>query len=368
MNLQRRAIILGTAAAGMMKANQSEPVTTAVIGTGNRGSYLLSGVLAQTNAKVAAVCDNKPDRLDKAASAAAKDNPATYADWRRVIDRKDIQAVFVATPPHLHAEMAMAALQAGKHVYCEKPVGVTAEQVRALVKVAKASKTVFVAGQQLRTMKLYSEAVRKIREGVIGEVRGVKAQRHATEDLAHDGSSGDWYFDVTKSGGYLIEQSVHNLDLCNWVVGSRPARACGLGDIQYYKNQPPGRSIFDCGTLTYEYESGVKLSFTQNAFHPRTMPGGGQYIYVYGTKGAVDLMPSPMLHTMGKAGQSSVLVEKQVEAQHAHITAFYDCIVKGGASPADVTVGATAALTAILGHEAMVKQSMVKWSDLGVEL
>ncbi|MBK5294341.1 MAG: Gfo/Idh/MocA family oxidoreductase [Acidobacteriia bacterium] len=369
MNLQRRTFLLGSAAAGGLASAQSaDRIPTAVIGTGNRGSYLLSGVLEQPNAKVAAVCDNKPDRLDKAATAAAKDNPATYADWRKIIDRKDIDAVFIATPPHLHSEMAIAALRAGKHVYCEKPVGVTAAQVRDLVKAARASKTVFVSGQQMRSYKQMGESVRRIREGAIGDVIWVKAQRHATADLAHDGSSGDWYFDVSKSGGYLIEQSVHNLDACNWVIGSRPSRACGFGGTQMYKNDPPGRTIFDCASLTYEYVNGVKLSFTQNVFHPRTLPFGNQYVYVYGTKGAVDLLTAAMLHPLGRDGQPSVLAEKQEESRHAHITAFYDCITKGAPSPADITVGATAALTAILGHEAMVKQTVVNWSDLGVDL
>ena len=75
----------------------------------------------------------------------------------------------------------------------------------------------------------------------------VKAQRHASSDLKHDGSSGDWFFDVNKGGGYLIEQSVHNLDACNWVIGAHPTRACGFGGILLYKNDPPGRTIFDCG-------------------------------------------------------------------------------------------------------------------------
>ncbi|MBI5083275.1 MAG: Gfo/Idh/MocA family oxidoreductase [Acidobacteria bacterium] len=369
MKLQRRDFMLASAAVGgVARAQTAERIATAVIGTGNRGSYLLSGVLEQPEAKVAAVCDIKPDRLDKAASAAAKDSPATYNDWRRVIDRKDIGAVFIATPPHLHAEMAMAALAAGKHVYCEKPVGVTAAQVGALVKAAKGAKTVFVSGQQLRSGKQLGEAVRRIREGAIGDVMWVKAQRHATADLPHDGTSGDWYFDVAKSGGYLIEQSVHNLDACNWVIGSRPVRACGFGGTQLYKNDPPGRTIFDCASLTYEYQNGVKLSFTQNVFHPRTMPSGGQYIHVYGTKGAVDLMSTATLYPLGKEGQPSVLAEKREESRHAHIMAFYEAITKGTPVPAGIEVGATAALTAILGHEAMVRQTVVNWSDLGVEV
>ena len=367
--MNRRIFLAGSAAVqGAFAQPANNRVGTAVIGVGNRGSYLLGAVMKQPEAQVVAICDNKPDCLDKAATAAARFNPATTSDWRKVLDRKDVEAVYIATPPHLHAEMAAAALRAGKHVYCEKPVGVTAAQVRELVKVAKSSKTVFVSGQQMRSFKQIGEAVRKIREGAIGDVIWVKAQRHGSADLPHDSSSADWYFDVSKSGGYLIEMSVHNLDACNWAIGSRPVRACGFGGIQLYKNDPPGRSILDCGSLTYEYANGVQMSFTQNVFHPRTLPVGDQTIYVYGTKGAVDLLGGAMLHPLARGGQASVLAAKQAEEPDAHITAFYASITKGAPSPADITVGATAALTAILGHEAMMRKAVVNWSDLGVEI
>jgi predicted dehydrogenase len=366
--VNRRAFLLGSAAAAAAAAQSpQQPVGTGMIGVGNRGSYLLQGVLAQPNAKVLALCDIKPDRLDKAATAAGRDNPATLNDWRRLIDRKDIDAVFIATPPDLHSEMAVAALKAGKNVYCEKPIGITPAQVRAVIDAAKKSNKVFVPGQQLRSIKEYVEAVRKIREGVIGDVIMVKAQRHATADLAHDGSSGDWYFDVNRSGGYLIEQSVHNLDLCNWAIGAHPTRACGFGAIVMYKNDPPGRTIFDCGTLSYDYPGGVKMSFTQNVFHPRALPNGNQYIYVYGTKGAVDLMGSPMLYMAGER-QGTPLVEKGPPDEHAHIAAFYTAVANGGKLPADITIGATAALTAILGHQAMTKQQVVDWHSMGVDI
>lgn len=367
--MDRRQLILGAAAAIPAARGQSSgPIATAVIGTGNRGSHLLLGVLEQSGVKVAALCDIKPDRLDKAATAAARDNPTTYSDWRRIIDRKDIQAVFIATPPHLHAEMAAAALQAGKHVYCEKPVGVTAAQVRALLEAGRNSRQVFVSGQQLRSYRLLNEAIRKIREGIIGEVIMVKAQRHATRDLDHHGSSGDWYFDVTKSGGYLIEQSVHNLDLCNWVIGAHPTRANGFGATLLYKDDPPGRTIFDCGTLSFDYPGGIKMSFTQNVFHPAGMPGGGQYVHVFGTKGAIDLLYAVTMYPLERGGKPVVLAEKQQEDQHAHIAAFYNSIRTGAPSPAGLRVGAEAALTSILGHEAMVGGKTVNWSDLGVTL
>jgi len=366
MAVDRRFFLFGPALAA--HAFQSEkPVNTAMIGTGNRGSFLLQGVLRQPAAKVLALCDIKPDRLDKAASAAAKDNPATYSDCQKVIERKDVDAVFIATPPYLHSEMAIQAIKTGKHVYCEKPLGVTASQVRALLDADKGSNKVFIAGQQLRSQKQLGETVRKISEGVIGDVIRVKAQRHAAADLAHDGTSGDWYFDVTKSGGYLIEQSVHNLDLCNWVIGSHPLRACGFGAIVLYKNDPPGRTIFDCGSITYDYPNGVKMSFTQNVFHPASMPHGNQYAYVYGSKGAVDLMTGTM-YPAGRSVQPVVLAPKQREDEFAHIAAFYESIVNGAPPPVDIKGGATAALTAILGHEAMVQERVVKWSDFSIDL
>jgi len=375
MNLHRRSFLLGSAAAARAVFGQtSEKVRTAMIGTGNRGSYLLQGVLQRPNAQVVALCDIKPDRLDKAATAAARDNPTTTPDWRRIIDRKDIDAVFIATPPYLHSEMAVAALKSGKNVYCEKPIGVTPAQVKAVVDAARSSQSIFTAGQQLRSQRLLAEAVGKIHEGIIGDVISIKAQRHANADLPHDGSSGDWYFDDSKSGGYLVEQSVHNLDLCNWVIGEHPLRAMGLGAIAFYKDDPPGRSIFDSGSLTYDYPKGILMSFTQNVFHPRGMPSGGQYIYVYGTKGAVDLMGGiPTMYPLGHGGSPVTLAEKAPDEKapddpHAHTVKFYECITANGKNPADITIGATAALTAILGHDAMTKEKVIRWDDLGVKL
>ncbi len=367
MKVNRRMFLLGSAAATQAFSQSERTVNTAMIGVGNRGSYLLQAVLHQPNAKVVALCDIKPDRLDRAATAAARDNPATTADWRRIIDRNDVEAVFIATPPYLHSEMAIAALKAGKNVYCEKPIGITPEQVRALVEAARHSNKVFVPGQQLRSMKHLVEAVGKIHDGIIGDVIMVKAQRHAPADLAHDGSSGDWYFDMSKGGGYLIEQSVHNLDLCNWAINAHPTRAAGFGGILLYKNDPPGRTIFDCGSITYDYPGGVLMSFTQNVFHPASMPNGGQYVYVYGTKGAADLMQG-MMYPREKGARPSVLAEKTQEDQYAHQEAFFDAVVNGTKPPVDIKIGAEAALTAILGTEAMVKQKVVTWSDMGVEI
>jgi myo-inositol 2-dehydrogenase/D-chiro-inositol 1-dehydrogenase len=367
----RRHFLFGSVAAALHRPvfgqAGGETVGTGMIGVGNRGSYLLRTVLEQPGVKVVAVCDIKPDRLDKAASLAAKDKPATFRDYHELLARKDVEAVFIATPCDLHVEMAIAALRAGKHVYCEKPVGVTPESIRELLKVARNAKTVFQVGLQRRSGARLQKIIAKIHEGVLGKVIYVKAQRHGSDDLAHDGPSADWFFFAKRSGDLITENSVHNLDVCNWAINSRPERAAGFGGTLLWVNDPPGRTNMDGYTLSYEYANGVKLSYTQVAFHPRGLPFGGQHTFVYGTEGAVDL-ETATYYSRARDAKPVVLAERTEENPAAHIQAFYECIRTGKKPVVDVVVGATATLTSILGREAIYRKKVLTWQELGVDI
>ncbi|MCW5977559.1 MAG: Gfo/Idh/MocA family oxidoreductase [Bryobacteraceae bacterium] len=361
------------AAAGLSKAALGQTaagaIRTGMIGVGNRGYYLMESVLRQPNAKVTAICDIKPDRLDKAATTAADHKPFTTTDYKKLLERDDVDAVYIATPCDLHVEMAIAALEAGKHVYCEKPVGIEARSIGKLVKVAKASKQVFQVGQQMRAVTRLRQTIEKIHQGEAGDVVMVKAQRHAGDDLDHNGPSADWFFNASRSGDVLVEMSVHNLDVCNWVINSLPERAAGFGGALVWKNDPPGRTNMDGYTLSYEYGNGVKLSYTQVFFHPRDLPGGGQYTYVYTTTGAVDLDTATYYPRERKPGnRTRVLTEPVKEDRDAAIKAFYESIRTGKEPPADIVVGATGALTAILGREAIYQKKVMEWRNFGVEL
>ncbi|HEU0138681.1 MAG TPA: Gfo/Idh/MocA family oxidoreductase [Bryobacteraceae bacterium] len=341
---------------------------TAMIGTGNRGSYLLKTVLQEPRARVAAVCDIKPDRLDTAATTAARDKPATFTDYRKLLERKDVEAVFIAAPCDLHVEMAMAALRAGKHVYCEKPLGVTPESINDLLQVARSSTTVFMVGHQRRSDERLQKGVARIHEGILGRPVMMKAQRHSAGDFAHDGPSADWIFDAKRSGDVIVENAVHNLDVCNWAVNSRPERAAGFGGTLLWVNQPPGRTTTDGYTLSYEYANAVELSFTQVAFHPAGLPSGGQQTFVYGTEGAVDL-EAATYYPRARGAKPQVLAEPfRGNREARHIGIFYDCIRTGRKPEVDIVVGATAALTAILGREAYRRKKVVTWKELGVEV
>lgn len=364
---------MGMSGAALLRAQGGDTVTVGHIGVGNRGAYLVGQVLQNPNVKVAAICDIKPDRLDKAATAAARDNPQTFTDYRKLLERKDLNAVFIASPCDLHVEMAIAALKAGKHVYCEKPAGINADSIRELVKVAKASKTVFQIGQQMRSDARLQKAIARLRDGVAGEIIMVKAQRHAGDDLAHEGPSADWFFNAKRSGDVIVEMAVHNLDACNWAIGSHPERAGGFGGTLLWKNDPPGRTNMDGYTLSYEYPNNVKMSFTQVFFHPRGLPNNGQYFYVYGTKGAVDLSTATFYPR--EKGNPEVLVEAEAQGQQRqrgrlepHISAFFECVRTGKKPPAGIVEAATGALTAILGREAIYQKKVMNWQDFRVDV
>jgi predicted dehydrogenase len=346
---------------------QGAVVRTAMIGVGNRGSYLLRTVLQQPDVKVTALCDIKPDRLDKAATAAAKHNPATTNDYRKLLERSDVDAVYIATPCDLHAEMAIAAIKAGKHVYCEKPVGINPQSIRELVKAVKGSNKVFQAGQQMRSDARLRQTIARIHEGVAGKIIMVKAQRHAGDDLAHDGPSADWFFNAKRSGDVLVEMAVHNIDVCNWVIDSRPDRASGFGGTLLWVNDPPGRTNMDGYTLSYDYANGVKLSFTQVFFHPNGMPGGGQYFYAYGTKGAVDVMNSTY-YPRERGAKPEALVPPIKSEGDLHIAAFFESVRTGKPNPADINISARAALTAVMGRDAIYSKTVKTWSEMNVEV
>jgi myo-inositol 2-dehydrogenase / D-chiro-inositol 1-dehydrogenase len=371
-SVTRRHVFLGTlaaAAVSKVQAQESE-IRVAFIGTGGRGGSLIRSTLAQPAAKVMAVCDLKGDRLDRAATTTARDKPKTTRDWKEVLSMADVDAVYIATPCDLHVEMSIAALQAGKHVYCEKPIGIQPAEIGRLLEVARKSSKVFVTGQQMRSLTYRAALVEKIREGLLGEVMMVKAQRHSSDDLNHKGGSSDWFFDASRSGDVLVEQSVHNLDQINWLIGSRPAFASGFGGVMKWKDQPPGRSSMDGYTLSYEYLNGVKVSYTNVFFHPAGLPGGGAYTYIYGTKGALDC-DSCLFYPEARGAQPIEAAKKPEPRENMdqkHVQAFLDQIRGKGKAPAGIEEGATGALTAILGREAIYNKRVMRWVDLGVNI
>ena len=202
----------------------------AKLGVGIIGCGMISGnhfhaLSKLTTAEVRAVCDIDAAKLRKAME---EQHTEGHADWRELIRRGDIDAVHICVPHYLHAEMSIAALRAGKHVLCEKPMGVSLAEAKAMEDAARESgKTLTVCFQNR-----YNGASRRMKEviagGALGRMLGGSAfvtWNRAEPYYRDSGWRGRW---DTEGGSVLINQAVHTLDLLRWLAGGLELRGCTM--------------------------------------------------------------------------------------------------------------------------------------------
>lgn len=335
-------------------------VRVAFIGVGTRGSFLLKHMLTVPGITVVAICDIDPVRLKAGidAATAAGNHPEAYTEYRKVLDRKDIDAVVIATPVDLHKEMAIAALEVGKNVYCEKPMAFDVEQCRMVTTAAANAKGVFQQGFQLRFDPRTAASMKFIHEGGLGKVVFLQSFRH-TDDLPRGTA---WYFDRTRSGDNIVEQACHIIDLMVWAVGTHPIRAFGSGGVSVYKNVPPGRTTMDNYIVVYEFPNDVRFEFSHIFFDP---PGfSGIKERVFGSKGAIDLATATWTE-LGKKGEHKLEVpESDKDSTYLSLASFIDN-AKGHKTPLNNAESSQmSTMTAMLGRKAIYERRVVEWSEL----
>ena len=160
----------------------SDAVPYGMIGTGTEGCTLLSFLATIPEGRCLATCDIYPPNLKKGVETIGN-NPQTYVDYRQLLDRKDIDAVLICTPLHLHAQMTIDALHAGKHVFVEKSMFFKEEEGEQIRKAAVAHpKQVLQVGLQRRSSILYNVAMEMIRKGALGKITFVQAHWHRNSD------------------------------------------------------------------------------------------------------------------------------------------------------------------------------------------
>ena len=186
-SLSRRGFIgSATAAAGAFSivapgavrgSQANSKISVGLIGSGGRGSYDAKYVHADPRARVTALCDVFDDRLEESARTIGTQNPKTYKDFEKLLASPDIDAIIIATPPFEHPRMFEAAVEAKKHIYCEKPMGVDFPGVQRALRAARKadkSKTISVGFQQ-RYGPVYLEAFKRLKNGEIGELGTARA-------------------------------------------------------------------------------------------------------------------------------------------------------------------------------------------------
>ncbi len=381
----RRGFLKGAAAvaaSAALPAAQVTPLRMGMIGVGKRGGAHLGKFVESPEFTIRAVCDIDPAARDRAQSTARVEAPNSFADYNELLGQADVDAVLIATPCHLHAEMAAAALDAGKHVFCEKPLGINPDQVKLVLEAARRADTVFQIGLQSRSARHMREAVDQIQQhGLIGKPLVIKAQRHSTParpGARSDGGSGQqrrfpgWYNDVKLSGDLIVENSVHNLDVCNWLAGSHPVSAFGHGKRYLPEPMPAGTVMMDGFSVEYVYDNDMHLDFSQLYFHPRTLKKlpNGMWFIVYGETGAIELDYRSWTHyeMYGDAEPAVHKADEGVDLTDAAHDDFVRAIRENREPRAGIETAVISALTGIMGREAIYGRRMVTWDEMGVAI
>jgi predicted dehydrogenase len=265
------------------------PINCAVIGLGIQGRELIASLSRVAGANVAAICDTYEPFLRRAGEGAPK--AAGVKDYRAVLDRKDVPAVFVATPTHLHREIVTAALQAGKHVYCESPMAHTLEEARAIARAGSAAaaggRQFFQVGQQYRDNPQHHHVEKFIRTGVLNRYVGGRGQWHRKSSWRRAAPTSErerainWRLDPALSAGLLGEVGIHGLDVANWFLKKLPVAVSGWSAIRVWTED--GRKVADTAQCTLEYDDGSRYSYSAtlgNSFE-------GSYELFFGSDSAV---------------------------------------------------------------------------------
>jgi len=292
------ASVLG--AAGGVPPNSR--INVGCIGVGPQGRGVMGGILAQADARVVALCDPFKANLTKAVEQVSQkyqgEAPATFADYRELLARQDIDAVLIATPDHWHVPVAMAAARAGKDMYLEKPMGLTVAEDVALRKLMQEKKRIFQFGTQQRSSREFRTACELVRNGKIGQLKQINVWSSASrpggptapieppEGLDYerwlgpaprtpytDGKAADtktswktWWFNYDYALGFIAGWGVHPLDIALWgypEMMSGPMEIEGQGVIP--KEGACNTSV--AWEVNFKFATGVKMRFRGTRNH-----------------------------------------------------------------------------------------------------
>ena len=283
------------------------PLRLAVIGCGGRGRGAIDDSLTiNSGVTLVAAADLQLENCQRLFAGVSKAHPdkvdakttklySGLDGYKQVLDDPDVDVVLLTTSPGFRPLMVQAAVQAGKHVFAEKPVCIDAAGYRACKAshdLAEQNKTAIVTGTQYRRQVNYIAAVEQIRRGAIGEIVNITA-RYCTGGIWYrprkEGMSDteyqltNWMHFIWLSGDQICEQAVHNIDTFNWVMGENPLSAYASGGRF---TRPTDSEMWDSMSVAYEYPNGRTVSFMC-----RQIPGsqGLNDNVIYGTEGTCQI-------------------------------------------------------------------------------
>ena len=367
--------------AGAKEPAPSDRILIGCIGVGNQGEGNLGKHLAHT----IAVCEVDSERLAAAKGRVEKANGkpcAAYADYRRLLENKDIDAVVVTTPDHWHARITVDACAAGKDVYCEKPLSLTVADGQAMVKAARAGNRIVQTGSQQRSEAHFRLACELVRSGRIGKVHtvragisGVNLRGSVTPDcdpppeLDYDFWLGpapkrpynpqhvhyNFRFFWDYSGGQMTNWGAHHLDIAQWGLGMDESGPVSIeGKARYEKDHL--YEVPEWYEVVYQYASGVKMICGQGQRGGTTFEGDKGTIHV--DRKGLESNPPEL------AQQALSAPDVHLTVSDNHHTNWLDCIKTRKLPICDVAIGHRSATVCHLGNIAIRTGRPIRWDPL----
>jgi len=375
--ITRRQALTGAAAPLLVKSRTafgsqaSSAVSFGIIGTGGRGRFVGRLMTQDPRARLAAICDIRPERIDAAQTEIpGADKVKSYRDMKDLLARADIDAVLIATPVYLHPEHFEIAAAAGKHIYIEKPAGVDVAGVKRLLRAAERlgpSKTVGFGFQQ-RFSPEYLAAERMIRSGQLGEMTlmisywiwGGSAFTPApgpnvrpTDEMERIRQWGRW---KDTCGDFIVEQDCHGVDILNWFALAHPEKA--YGDGGRYKRTAGDNS--DHVNVSYIYPGGLRGWLLGTQLPPRAYWDVKEQFF--GTQGVIEVARS--YYSWQEAGKNKATrVDSKREITVDAVEAFFKSIADKKPFSM-VKDAADSTLTSILGRMAVELRREVSWDEM----
>jgi predicted dehydrogenase len=305
-----------------------DKIGVGIIGTGKAGFLFGLAVNNSRNGWVAALAAATRGEAEEAGAKLHVER--CTGNWRDLLDDPRVQAIFVASPTNLHAEMVIAAAHARKHVLCDKPLCLTVREADAMLEACRRAKVLFMVGFVERFNAAFRVMKDRIRQGGIGNPVMVRAHR------SHPPRKGSWIMDDRQSGGAFLHTGCHNIDLVQWLFDSPVVHVSAeMAESGAF----PG--FTDVASVLARLENGVLIALTESYAHPASLPMGvDRGMEVLGTKGMLhlDLFRSPVTLCNVEEGWKYLDVLTWVNADGALSGAltdetqyFLDCVQEGRA-------------------------------------
>lgn len=379
--------VLSTSAWG--QAPPSERIALGLIGVGNMGGGHLETLVGNRDFQIVAICDVDRTKRDKAQTKVVEAYAGesadgtyqgcdTYNEFEALLARNDIDAVLIAVPDHWHALIAIAACEAGKDVYCEKPLALTIREAQEMVRAARRYGRVFQTGSQQRSSPEFRKACELVHSGRIGELRtinvgigGPSREKYLPEEAIPEGFdwdrwlgpapwqpynaercsgsySGGWRLIRDYSGGMMTDWGAHHFDIAQWGMGMD-----GSGPVEII---PP--NVAETNTLTYRYANGVTM------YH-----GGANGILFTGTEGKIEVNRGHFKTWPDRIGQEPLGPnDVHLYESPGHHQDWVNCIRTRRRPICDVAIGASSITVCHLGNIAWWLGRTIRWDPAKQEI